>query len=360
VEWLDGYIVDQSQPQGVSEEYYAVNLFYSEGDSGYGTIINKLFKPSQSSSGLYPEGIPVISGATNIAFNKDFIKFENFSDLYYEGNQLTSNVANYSSCISRSNPWGYVPNWGYGVYDATGERNTGSFNATYLDAEGNAVVVTVNGFSLMPAIACRSLFDGSAVDLPLASAQCGYQVYPGPATLPNVDVPDLTTITSDSGQKYIVRQLKPRIVYPEVEMSNCASLTVRETLAVENHTFFEGASLDATLPTGGAVLVNEFVNDKSRDPDHSGVSYLPLGDADSDGVLNFKDAFPEDPARSADADFDGIDDTEDSTSDRYIFDHTQFIAPNAIEHVTPSMRPTSTSTTTSTTSTTSTSTTTSE
>jgi hypothetical protein len=90
------------------------------------------------------------------------------------------------------------------------------------------------------------------------------------------------------------------------------------------------------------------------------VSYLPLGDADSDGVLNFKDAFPEDPARSADADFDGIDDTEDSTSDRYIFDHTQFIAPNAIEHVTPSMRPTSTSTTTSTTSTPATSTTTSE
>ena len=68
------------------------------------------------------------------------------------------------------------------------------------------------------------------------------------------------------------------------------------------------------------------------------MSYLPLEDADKDGVLNFKDAFPEDPSRSADADFDGIDDSEDTTSDRYIFDHNQFIVPNAVEHVTPSMQ----------------------
>ena len=41
-------------------------------------------------------------------------------------------------------------------------------------------------------------------------------------------------------------------------MANCASLTVRDTLAVENHTFFEGHSLDTALPKGGAVLVNDF------------------------------------------------------------------------------------------------------
>ena len=54
--------------------------------------------------------------------------------------------------------------------------------------------------------------------------------------------------------------------------------------------------------------------------------------------MDFKDAFPEDPSKSADADFDGIDDAEDTTSDRYIFDHNQFIVPNAVEHVTPSMQ----------------------
>ena len=123
VEWLDGYVVDQSSSLGFSEEYYAVNIFYQEGDSGYGTIINKLFRPDLaggSSSGVYPDGIPVTSGATNIAFNKDYIKFDNFSDLYIYGEQQQSNVKNYSSCISRANPWGYVPPWGYGVYDASG------------------------------------------------------------------------------------------------------------------------------------------------------------------------------------------------------------------------------------------------
>ena len=107
------------------------------------------------------------------------------------------------------------------------------------------------------------------------------RLYPGPATPSVVDVPDLTTITSSEGQKYIVRQLEPRIVYPEVDMANCASLTVRDTLAVENHTFFEGHSLDTALPKGGAVLVNDFSSDITRDPNYS-VSYLPLEDADGD------------------------------------------------------------------------------
>ncbi len=341
VEWLDGYVIDQSQSIGYSEEYYAVNIFYQEGDSGYGTIISKFFRPDlagESSSGVYPDGIPVTSGATNIAFNKDYIKFENFSDLYINGVQQSSNVKNYSSCISRANPWGYVPPWGYGVYDASGERNTENFNASYVDSRGNTESVTVSGFSLTPTMACRSLFDGAVVDYPVMSAECDYQAYPGPATLPAIDVPDLTTITSDSGQKYIVRQLKPRIVYPEVDMANCSSLTVRDTLAVENHKFFEGHNLDAALPTGGAVLVNEFSSDKTRDPNYSGESYLPLEDADGDGVLNYKDAFPTDSAKTSDADFDGIDDSEDSTSDTYVFDHTQFIDLNATEHVTPSMR----------------------
>ena len=92
------------------------------------------------------------------------------------------------------------------------------------------------------------------------------------------------------------------------------------------------------MPTAGAVWVNEFSKDSSRDPKYSGLSYLPPEDADDDGVLNFKDAFPEDPTKSSDVDFDGIDDSEDATSDRYIFDHTQFIVPNATEHVIPSMR----------------------
>lgn len=343
VEWLDGYVVDQSRPVGFSEEYYAVNLRYSEGDSGYGTIINKLFRPDLSLSGLYPDGIPAISGATNIAFNKDFIRYEQYQDSYYFGIQQASKVQIASNCIARSNPWRYVPNWGYGVYDANGDRNTETFEATYEDAEQNTVYLTVNGFQLSPPQGCRSLLDGSILDLPAGSAECPTQAITGPSTLPVVDIPDLAVITASGGAQYIVRQLKPRIVYPEVDMENCADLTVQDTLAVENHTFFEGHSLDAELPTAGAVLVNDFVDDPGRDPNYAGVSYLPLEDADDDGVLNYQDAFPEDPARSADADFDGIDDADDTSSDRYVFDHSEFVVLDAIEHVTPSMRQTSSS-----------------
>jgi hypothetical protein len=134
------------------------------------------------------------------------------------------------------------------------------------ESDGNTVNLEINGFQATPPVACRSLFDGSVVDKPTYSDECGQQAYPGPATLPVVDVPDLTTITSSEGQKYIVRQLKPRIVYPEVDMANCASLTVRDTLAVENHTFFESHSLDTALPKGGAVLVNDFFERHNSGP----------------------------------------------------------------------------------------------
>ncbi|MEL0048685.1 MAG: hypothetical protein VW867_08570 [Gammaproteobacteria bacterium] len=332
VEWLDSYVVDQSRPVGFSEEYYAVNILYSEGDSGYGTIINKFFRPDLSQAGRYPDGIPAQSGATNIAFNKDFIKYEQYFDSYYFGTQQASKVQIASNCIARSNPWGY------GIYDANGDRNTETFDAIYEDAEQNTIAVTVNGFQLSPPQACRSLLDGSTLDVPANSAECPVQAVTGPSTLPIVDIPDLAVITASGGAKYIVRQLKPRIVYPEVDMENCADLTVQDTLAVENHTFFEGHSLDAELPTAGAVLVNDFADDPGRDPNYAGVSYLPLEDADEDGVLNYQDAFPEDPARSADADFDGIDDADDASSDRYVFDHSEFLAPDAIEYLTPSMR----------------------
>lgn len=337
VEWLDSNVIDQSKSPGLSEEYYAVNIIYKEEDSGYGTIIDKLFNPAISGSGLYPEGMPAISGATNIAFDENFIKFEYYSDAYFSNTQVRSNQKIYESCISRKNPWQYVPQWGYGVYNASGDRNTENFDATYQDANGDLVSIRVVGFQAQPPESCRSLFDGSIVDKPIHSPECRSQAYPGPATLPSLDIPDLTTITSNFGEQYIVRQLRPRIVYPEVDMENCNSLTLRAPLVVENHSFFEGHNLDAELPTAGAVLVNEFSEEQERDPLYSGVSYHPLEDDDNDGVLNFLDAFPNDPERSADEDFDGIDDIEDALSNRYRFDHSRFIIPNAIEQITPSM-----------------------
>ena len=40
---------------------------------------------------------------------------------------------------SLAQPLGYVPRWGYGVYDENGDRNSASFSATYVGADGNTV-----------------------------------------------------------------------------------------------------------------------------------------------------------------------------------------------------------------------------
>ena len=44
----------------------------------------------------------------------------------------------------------------------------------------------------------------------------------------------------------------------------------------------------------------------------SGKVYIANQDDDGDGILNFLDAFPEDPSKSKDDDYDGIADSEDS------------------------------------------------
>jgi hypothetical protein len=112
VEYLDSHVVDQSQDprdqRGVLRSEHRI----LEGDSGYGTIINKLFRPNLSSSGLYPAGIPAISGATNIAFDKDFIKFENYADTYYFGTQQYSNVKNLRQLHLSLQPLGVCPSLG--------------------------------------------------------------------------------------------------------------------------------------------------------------------------------------------------------------------------------------------------------
>ena len=106
-----------------------------------------------------------------------------------------------------------------------------------------------------------------------------------------------------------------------------------------NHTFFEDTWIETNTPPSGAVLVNSWEDNADRDPVFSGNEFLPLQDADSDGTLNFQDAFPLDATRTTDTDYDGIDDAEDSNISQFSFDHSSFSAPNAIEVITQSMLP---------------------
>jgi len=73
------------------------------------------------------------------------------------------------------------------------------------------------------------------------------------------------------------------------------------------------------------------------DPKYEGKEYVPTGDQDQDGVLNYADAFPEDSTKTGDLDNDGIDDSTDISDDRISYDYSEFHAPNAVEVTSQSM-----------------------
>ena len=67
------------------------------------------------------------------------------------------------------------------------------------------------------------------------------------------------------------------------------------------------------MPATGAMMVNAYeAGDSIGDPSFLGAVYDADGDADGDDVPNYRDAFPEDADKSVDADYDGVDDAEDS------------------------------------------------
>ena len=88
--------------------------------------------------------------------------------------------------------------------------------------------------------------------------------------------------------------------------SDCATLTLQNTLDTPDHKFFNYPVMN--LPKSGAVLINEFSSDPLADEYLQGKSFSKNDDDDGDGVLNYLDAFPEDALKSLDADQDGIDD----------------------------------------------------
>jgi len=333
--YLDEYVINQSLPLGLMEEYYGINLYFQEGDSGYGTIVDKIFYPQVSGSDLYPAGIPYAAGATNIAFNADYIRYERYSDMYFFGAPTVSKSLIESACVSRTVSWSYVPDFGYGVYTANGDRNAEHFSAVFTNASNDVVQLTVRGFNAATPYGCRALKDGSFVATIDPVKICSGQE--AAAATPLFDVPDLTTVVRGDGQEYIVRQLKPRKVYSQVDMSFCEGLVVRDSLPTPSHLFFEGHNMTTAVPSAGAMLVNDFASDPDLDPHYAGKEYSPIEDSDGDGVLNYADMFPEDSTRSADLDYDGIADEIDVTDDRVKFDNLNFEYPDAIEYITPSM-----------------------
>ena len=132
---------------------------------------------------------------------------------------------------------------------------------------------------------------------------------------PLFDVPEGTVLTIDNpgvdGNEYYVRQLGKAKVYPAKPQgdADCDSLTIQPSLTTPDHTFFNYPVV--ATPRTGAVLVNKLNATKDLFSQSLGNYYSKDGDADSDGVPNYLDAFPTDPLKSIDADHDIVDDAED-------------------------------------------------
>jgi len=304
--WVDGHLISQSTPIGQQSEFYSSNIIYQENNSGYGTVSGFVFIEQPEMT--FPDGIPYRINTTNLAFNPDFF--------LYQETVRVMNGANWSSaevCLDRDSSWRYIPNFGYGVYDANGDRFAGG-QVTY-NNQGVLESFFAAGTSANVPTACRSIEDGSS------ATNCDYEydesgipvgiALTGAEMIPAFDIPDGALVTGDDGTEYLVRQLKPRTVYAQVAIENCAGLSLQETLSTPDHTFAQ--ALDGDVPATGAMMVNAYeAGDSIGDPSFLGAVYDADGDADGDDVPNYRDAFPEDADKSVDADYDGVDDAEDS------------------------------------------------
>ena len=305
--YVDGVVAvgETNATAGFVSEFYSSTIIHTPNQGGEGTVSSRIFSNVNGPGFIYPGGTPSTALNTNFAYNESYL-------LYAEG-------AGEERCIntSKSATWTYATSWAYGIYNSSGDRVT--FNplvtAPYTDSEtGINATLLILGSSISIDIdsngqvdfTCKKLKDGSPLD--------GINPCPGETIIggeryenfPPFDIPDGTTITASDGNEYYIRVLRPRLVWSEVPITNCATLTIPLSKDTPDHTFFN--FVDLTIPRSGAILVNEL------DPT---AYYSKDGDQDSDGVPNYLDAFPTDPSKSRDDDYDGIDDADDNNISQY-------------------------------------------
>ena len=347
--YLDQVIVDNTKELNFEAQFFAADLDHNVENSGQGTIVAKYFSP-RADDRLYPEGRPLAFRAINLAYDREVLRYSVQADIYlsdvapYFPNQdgyatYQANEGDY--CIKRSDPWTYVDK--YGVYDAQGDQNAESFSATFTDDNGDTHTLSVNGMDYATASGvCRAWSDGSVTGEEASAGACSgvSNTISSGVVLRSIDLPDYAEIVrADAGQeRYLVRRLLIRRVFPQVDSSNCETLRLPVTRATPNHLFFgKDALLDFSWPSSGAVVINAFEEAPEKDGSGlAGVWYRPWEDADKDGVLNYSDAFPDDATKTADSDYDGIDDSVDDSDDLIDYDHADIYLPDAVEFVSPS------------------------
>ena len=169
--------------------------------------------------------------------------------------------------------------------------------------------------------ACKKVKDGSHYDgnnvCPGTAGQVHVPVVIGDETYENFplfNIPDgQVLVENGSTNEYYVRVLRPRKVYAEEPISSCASLTVPASMDTPDHSFFNHPV--QTIPKSGAILVNGYSSESSKDLYASGNKYTKDLDEDGDGIVNYLDAFATDSSKSTDDDYDGIDDSLEQSID---------------------------------------------
>ena len=342
--------------------FYGTKILHNQNSDGYGTVTELVFAPNADNAYAnvvpqffpagytknYPDGNPANITTTNFAYNNNVVKYETTTGYTGQKNQiynadttaLEPSSPGTELCVSRTNSWNYVPPKRYGVFNSSGDRitfstaditqvQTASYN--YANPEGNTLwnanpkIKIFSSSWVGTALQCKKLADetpfgnglcpGTEMNDPNPTAQIvringhDYQNFP------LFDVPEGTVLTIDNpgvdGNEYYVRQLGVAMVYPAKPQgdADCDSLTIQASLTTPDHTFFNYPVV--ATPRTGAVLVNKLNATKDLFSQSLGNYYSKDGDADSDGVPNYLDAFPTDPLKSLDADHDIVDDAED-------------------------------------------------
>ena len=342
--------------------FYGTKILHNQNSDGYGTVTELVFAPNADNAYAnvvpqffpagytknYPDGNPANITTTNFAYNNNVVKYETTTGYTGQKNQiynadttaLEPSSPGTELCVSRTNSWSYVPPKRYGVFNSSGDRitfsttditqvQTASYN--YANPEGNTLwnanpkIKIFSSSWVGTALQCKKLADqtpfgnglcpGTDMNDPNPTAQIvringhDYQNFP------LFDVPEGTVLTIDNpgvdGNEYYVRQLGVAKVYPAKPQgdADCDSLTIQPSLTTPDHTFFNYPVV--ATPRTGAVLVNKLNATKDLFSQSLGNYYSKDGDADSDGVPNYLDAFPTDPLKSIDADHDIVDDAED-------------------------------------------------
>lgn len=318
---------------GQASEFYSAKIIHTPNAGGEGTVKSLYHRNDGSYEGLgyqsYPDGNPTSIRTTNFVYDNDYVLYRHIDK--------NGNATN-DRCIDRkkANGWNYVPAWfGYGVYDANGDRYAGS--AMVLNYSGpiqtsgetfNGTVQINSGTNIGIPLVCKKVKDGTHYNANDICSQTGNVMTPVTIdgevyeNFPMFDIPDGTVLT-DGSNEYYVRQLRPRIVYAEASLSQCANMTIGSAKETSDHTFFNYPVLN--LPRVGAVLVNKLSNDPTKDRAFNGNKWIASNDDDSDGVLNSLDMFPVDSSKNKDVDFDGVEDSLDATLSEFQFNWTKFL-----------------------------------